>query len=85
MKTNTNETAGEKAMVWINNALAHGKTVYVCTMIRATAISPNTHRAWAKSGNTLFKLVDGDLYIASGRHFNKLTSGNVALVGFRAS
>jgi len=85
MTTNTNETAGTKALAWINNMIAAGKTVHICTMTRVTAISPKTVRSWEKAGNTLFKLANGDLYIASGRNFNKLTMGETALVGFRAA
>lgn len=65
--------------------LAAGKTVYVCTMTRAIAISPKTAKAWARKGLTLFKVVHGDLYMANGKHFVKLTSGEMNLVGFKAA
>jgi hypothetical protein len=74
-----------KALNWINEMLAAGKTVYVCTMTRATVITPATARRWASKGHTLFKIVDGNLYMANGKKFVKLTSGDLNLVGFRAA
>lgn len=79
-----NETAGTKALKWINEMIQSGKTVYISTMTNVTSVSAKTVKAFEKSGHPLFKIVDGNLFIASGKRFNKLTLGDVALVGFKA-
>ena len=77
------ETAGTKALAWIKEMIRSGKTIYICTMTMAIVISPETVHRWNMLGKPLLKLKDGDLYIASGKSFNKLTSGGIALVGFK--
>jgi hypothetical protein len=84
MKT-TDQTAGQSALAWIQSSLAAGQTVYVSTMTRATAVKPSTVSAWDRSGRPLFKLANGDLFMASGRQYVKLTIGQMRLVHFSAN
>ncbi len=80
----TNGSAGAGALNFINATLASGRTVHISTMTRVTAVSPKTAARWAKNGHELFKVSNGDLFIASGRSFLRLTSGATVLVGISA-
>lgn len=80
-----NSTA-ETALNFIKNAIASGRTVYISTMTRCTAISPATFARWEKSGHSLFKVAaDGNLLMASGKSYGRITSGGMMLVGLSAS
>ena len=80
-----NATA-ESALSFINNAIASGRTVYVSTMTKVTAISPATFARWEKSGRPLFKVAaDGNLMMASGKSYGRITSNGMMLVGLTAS
>ena len=78
-------TAGNKALTFINEALAAKKTVYISTMTNVVSVTARNVATWAKANRPLFKLVNGDLYIGAGKSYNKLTSGDMALVGIRAA
>ena len=79
-----NATA-ENALNFIENAIASGRTVYISTMTKATAISPATFARWEKSGRPLFKVANGNLMMASGKSYGRITSGGMMLVGLTAS
>ena len=80
-----NATA-ENALNFIENAIASGRTVYISTMTKATAISPATFARWEKSGHSLFKVAaDGNLMMASGKSYGRITSNGMMLVGLTAS
>ncbi len=80
-----NATA-ENALGFIMSAIASGRTVYVSTMTKVTAISPATFARWEKSGHPLFKVAaDGNLMMASGKAYGRITSGEMMLVGLTAS
>ena len=76
----------ENALNFIKNAIASGRTVYISTMTRVTAISPATFARWEKSGHSLFKVAaDGNLMMASGKSYGRITSNGMMLVGLTAS
>jgi hypothetical protein len=78
-------TTAEKALNFITNAITSGRTVYVSTMTRVVAISPATFARWEKSGNKLFKFSDeGELMMAAGNSFNRITGKGIMLVGLSA-
>ena len=80
-----NATA-ENALNFIKNAIASGRTVYISTMTKVTAISPATFARWEKSGHSLFKVAaDGNLMMASGKSYGRITSNGMMLVGLTAS
>lgn len=80
-----NSTA-ESALNFINNAIASGRTVYISSMTKVTAISPATFARWEKSGQSLFKIAaDGNLMMASGKVYGRITSGGMMLVGLTVS
>jgi hypothetical protein len=80
-----NSTA-ENALNFIKNAIASGRTVYISSMTKVTAISPATFARWEKSGHSLFKIAaDGNLMMASGKVYGRITSGEMMLVGLSAS
>lgn len=80
-----NSTA-ENALNFIKNAIASGRTVYISSMTKVTAISPATFARWDKSGHSLFKVAaDGNLMMASGKAYGRITSGEMMLVGLSAS
>lgn len=80
-----NSTA-ESAMNFIKNAIASGRTVYISTMTKVTAISPATFARWEKSGHSLFKVsADGNLMMASGKSYGRITLNGMMLVGLTAS
>ena len=84
-KMNSNNTA-ENALRFINSAIASGRTVYVSTMTKRTAISPATVARWNKAGNTLFKfLSDGSLAMAAGKSFGRIATKDTLLVDLRAA
>jgi len=58
-------------LAWIQERLAEGRTVYVCTYTRATKITPKAAKRWADAGLALFK-VDGrgSLLMARGKHYD---------------
>lgn len=75
---------GAEALQHITCSLDAGRTVYICTMTRATKITPKTAQKWRQAGHELFKLAsDGALLMASGRSFVRLTSGSAMLVGIK--
>lgn len=77
--------AGARALDFIGRALADGRTIHVATMTRITAVTPKTARRWAESGHDLFRLsTGGDLLMASGRSYVRLTAGAIVLVGITA-
>jgi len=78
-------TAGHKALSFITAALEAKKTVYISTMTKVISVTSRNVATWAKANRPLFKLVDGDLYIGSGKSYNKLTMGDTTLVGIRAA
>ena len=78
-------TAGQKALSFITAALDAKKTVYISTMTNVVAVTSRNVATWAKANRPLFKLVNGDLFIGSGKSYNKLTSGDMTLVGIRAA
>ena len=79
-----NATA-ENALNFIENAIASGRTVYISTMTKVTAISPATFARWKKSGRLLFKADDnGNLMMASGKSYGRITSNGMMLVGLTA-
>ena len=76
----------ESALNFIESAIASGRTVYISTMTKVTAISPATFARWEKSGHPLFKVAaDGNLMMASGKVYGRITSGGMMLVGLTAS
>ena len=80
-----NATA-ESALYFIESAIASGRTVYISTMTKVTAISPATFARWKKSGRPLFKIAaDGNLMMASGKVYGRITSSGMMLVGLTAS
>lgn len=78
-------TAGHKAFSFITEALEAKKTVYISTMTNVVTVTARNVAAWAKVNRPLFKLVNGDLYIGSGKSYNKLTSGDMSIVCIRAA
>jgi len=85
-KTKTaTETLGAKGLKFIESNLDDGRTVYVQTMTKTTVIDKKTADDWAAAGHILFKLVNGDLYMARGNTFDALTSGVIAHVKLTAS
>jgi len=55
-------------------------------MTRCTAVSPATFARWEKAGTPLFKVAaDGNLMMASGKTYGRITSGDMLLVGLKAS
>jgi hypothetical protein len=78
-------TSAEKALLFIQSALEHGRTVYVSTMTRVTAISPATAKRWAQAGRVLFGLDDaGNLRLASGKQMNVIATPSIVMVGLTA-
>lgn len=78
-------STAEKALAFIKNAIAAGKTVYVSTMTKCTAVSPATFARWEKSGHALFKVAaDGSLMMAAGKSYGRITSGEMLLVRLSA-
>lgn len=64
------QTNGAAALEWITARIAEGRTVYLSTMTRSTAISPKTFAKWEAMGRPVVKLsASGDLLIASGKHY----------------
>ena len=75
-----------RALDFISTAIKSGRTVYVSTMTRCTAVSPATFARWEKAGTPLFKVAaDGNLMMASGKTYGRITSGDMLLVGLKAS
>ena len=65
-----NKKAAEK-LAWINERLADGMTVYVCTTYKRTKITPKLARGFADAGHELFKIDGtGSLLIARGKHYD---------------
>lgn len=82
MKT-TELTIGAEIKTKIESALAQGGTVYVSTMTHATKVNAKAAAKFKAAGHDLFKLdASGDLLMASGKNYNKLTIGDKSLVGF---
>jgi hypothetical protein len=78
-------TSAEKALLFIQSALEHGRTVYVSTMTRVTAISPATAKRWESSGRALFKIDGaGNLRLASGKRMNVIATPSIVMVGLTA-
>lgn len=78
-------SAAKNAIEFINAAIAARRTVYVSTMTKVVAISPATFARWEKSGHPLFKVAaDGNLMLASGKTYGRITSGKMMLVGLSA-
>ena len=75
----------EKALAFINDALASDRTVYVSTMLRVTAISPKTAKKWTDANRQLFKLTDDGLRMANGKSYVLIATSSMMLVGLRAS
>ena len=85
-KTENMNATAENALDFIMNAIAGGRTVYITTMTKVTAISPAAFARWEKSGRPLFKVAgDGNLMMASGKSYGRITSGGMMLVGLTAS
>lgn len=82
---NKENTTGANALKFIESALSEGRTVYISTATRNTAISPGCAQRWRNAGNSLFKLNSaGDLLMASGLFFVRLTSGTICLARLSA-
>ena len=63
-----------------------GKTVHVSTKLRHWTISPSLAAKWERSGHSLFRILsDGNLAMASGKRYNRLTAGPLLLVRITAS
>ena len=83
--TNAAQTPAEKAFEFMNNAIALGKTVYVSTCLRSTAISPKTVAKFESTGNKVYKLgTDGDLYMASGKNWVCIATKSMFLTKIEA-
>ena len=52
---------------WINEEIANGRTVTVCTYTRTTVVTPKTFAAWARDHGGLFKVAGASLYMRSGK------------------
>jgi hypothetical protein len=66
---------------FIKRSIASGQTVYVQTAMRTTKVTPSVYAKWEATGKPLFKLgKDGDLLMASGSSYVRLTSGDQLLV-----
>ena len=72
--TNPNQTTtAHEKLTWIEDRLAEGKTVYICTYTRATKITPKTAARWAAAGNILIKVdASGSLVMARGHHYDDI-------------
>lgn len=68
-----------KALEWINERIAEKKTVYISTATKVMPVSPKTIKTWEKSGNTLFKVTENGLVMASGKNFFLIASPTGAL------
>ena len=79
----TNKAAA--ALNFINGAIASGRTVYVSTMLRCTAISPKTVAKFAALNVPLFKMTDSGLRMANGKSYNLIATPATLLVGLSAS
>lgn len=82
----TTKPAGDAALAWIQAALASGRTVNVATVYRVVRVTPKTARAWAARGAQLFRVAaNGDLEMASGKGWVRLTMGPMRLVRISAT
>ena len=86
VKDTTGPAKGQELLNFIQMAIASGRTVYLTNAMKSIAISPRTIASWNKAGNTLFKLTpSGDLLMASGSAFVRITSGSIVLMKVTAS
>lgn len=85
MNETTTKPAGDAALAWIQAALASGRTVNVATVYRVVRVTPTTARAWADRGDALFRVTAGDLEMASGAGWVRLTMGPMRLVRISAT
>ena len=75
MREKTKENGGKKMTAqtkldWIIARITEGRTVYVTTALRSTAISPKTFNNWASKGTDIVKVgKDGSLLMAEGRKY----------------
>lgn len=51
----------------VEKALAEGRTVYFCTALRITKITPKNAAAWAAEGSPLVRVRNNELQIREGR------------------
>ena len=61
---------------WLSQAydrIDSGMTLVVSTQLRAVNIDKRVLNRWRKSGNVLFKVRDGHLFMARGRSFDDVS------------
>ena len=79
------KTKSESALEFINQMILMGKTVFVCTAIKAIKITPATFTKWSKSDYKLFKIdASGNLLMARGRNYYVIISKNISHVSIKA-
>lgn len=61
-------TASEK-LTLIEEALAKGQTVFLCTMTQATKLTQKNAAKFASLGHPIVKVAGNSLYVASGRKY----------------
>jgi hypothetical protein len=70
----------EKTLLWVNDQLAQGRTVYFQTALRAIKVDNKAVNRWRKSGHELLKLsenglrVGGDLVATTTNLLVKVTA-----------
>ena len=74
-------TKSELAFNWITDRIAEGKTVAITTALKATHISPKTHKAFADAGQPMFKLNKAnELMMAEGKAYVCIATPDMVLV-----
>lgn len=77
---------GQQLLTFIQHAIASGRTVYLTNAMKSIPVSAKTMASWAKGGHTLFRLApNGDLLMASGNSWVRLTSGDLVMMKVTAS
>ena len=78
-------TKGTAALQFINEAFGKGLTIYLSTALRTIKVTPKTAANWELTGRPVFRLnASGDLLIASGANYLRVTSGEVVLLKITA-